>query len=238
VRWLEAELRRARADPTVDWIVAYFHHPLFSSGGGLGGHGSDLALRQSLQPLFDRYAVDLVFAGHDHDYERTFPIRCPEKQITTPACLVKSPDPKIVKQREGTVYIVTGAAGGPFAWRSVGVNWWTVFSRQIYQYVTVDVSDAGLDVKSVDAAGGVMDEARVERTLTPAAGPRGAAPPGPAKAPADSAGRKALIAPEGEVPVDSAAVADSSRARGARTVPPDAPPAAIPGAAPPAGNPR
>jgi 3',5'-cyclic AMP phosphodiesterase CpdA len=233
VRWLEAELRRARGDPTVDWIVVYFHHPPFSSGGGLGGHGSDLPLRQSLQPVFDRYAVDLVFSGHDHDYERSFPIRCPEKQLATPACLVKATDPKTAKQRSGTVYIVTGAGGGPFAWRSVGANWWTAFSRQIYQYVTVEVSDAGLLVKSVDAAGGVMDELRIERTLAPA-GARGAAAPEPAVTRPDSAGRKALIAPEGEAPPDSAAVADSSRAHPAPPAPPGAAPPAIPGASRPA----
>ncbi len=180
VRWLERELRRGRRDPTVDWIVVYFHHPPFSSGGGLGGHGSDIGLRQSLQPVFDRYAVDLVFSGHDHDYERSFPIRCPEKQPASPACLVKEADAKMVKQRDGTVYIVTGAGGGPFAWRSVGVSWWTAFSRQIYEYVTVEASEQQLLVKSLDAAGGVMDEVRIERTLPPGGGPGPAAAPGAA----------------------------------------------------------
>jgi hypothetical protein len=34
------------------------------------GNGSDLGLRAEWLPLFDRYQVDLVLSGHDHDYER------------------------------------------------------------------------------------------------------------------------------------------------------------------------
>jgi 3',5'-cyclic AMP phosphodiesterase CpdA len=215
VRWLEGELRRARGDPSVDWIVVYFHHPPFSSGGGLGGHGSDLALRQTLQPLFDRYAVDLVFSGHDHDYERSFPLRCPERQPVSQACLVKGDDPKVARQRDGTIYVVTGGGGGPFAWRAVGVNWWTAFSRQVYEYITVDVSNEGLQVKSVDAAGSVMDEVRIER----GAALQGEAVPAPKAAP-DSAGQKALRnAPAGAAPdstVPSVAPPDSAPLGGPR----------------------
>jgi hypothetical protein len=39
------------------------------------GNGSDLGLRQEWLPLFDQYGVDLVVCGHDHDYERSFPVR-------------------------------------------------------------------------------------------------------------------------------------------------------------------
>jgi alkaline phosphatase D len=39
------------------------------------GNGSDLGIRQAWLPLFDRYGVDLVLSGHEHDYERTYPVR-------------------------------------------------------------------------------------------------------------------------------------------------------------------
>lgn len=167
-RWLRDQLGRARADPTVDWIVAYFHHPPYSSGRGVGGHGSDLAIRAALQPLFDEYAVDLVLSGHDHDYERSLPIRCEPGATSSQACVVAQEDPGRVRQGTGTVYVVTGSGGGPLAWRAVGVSWWTAFSRQLYQYVTVEVESDALVLKCLDTAGTVVDEIRIERSQTDA----------------------------------------------------------------------
>ena len=66
VAWVEDTLKQAREE----WIVCYFHHPLYSDGGR---HGSNLELRVVLEPLFVRYGVDVVFAGHDHVYERIKP---------------------------------------------------------------------------------------------------------------------------------------------------------------------
>jgi len=64
--WLEKELQASGSD----WKIAFFHHPLYSSGEQ---HGSDLQLRQELEPLFLKYGVDAVFAGHEHFYERIKP---------------------------------------------------------------------------------------------------------------------------------------------------------------------
>src|SRR5215203_78475 len=66
LQWLEKELAASGSD----WKIMYFHHPLYSSGGA---HGSDTALRDQLEPLFLKYGVDLVLAGHEHFYERLKP---------------------------------------------------------------------------------------------------------------------------------------------------------------------
>jgi hypothetical protein len=72
-RWLESTLARARRDPGIDWIIVQMHQDALSSS--TTGNGSDLGIRQEWLPLFDRYEVDLVLCGHDHDYERSFPVR-------------------------------------------------------------------------------------------------------------------------------------------------------------------
>ncbi|HTM03590.1 MAG TPA: metallophosphoesterase [Vicinamibacterales bacterium] len=64
--WLDNELKSS----SEDWKIAYFHHPLYSSGKT---HGSDLDLRRALEPLFMQYNVSVVFQGHDHVYERLKP---------------------------------------------------------------------------------------------------------------------------------------------------------------------
>jgi hypothetical protein len=66
LRWAEATLTNA----SEDWKVCYFHHPLYSNAGR---HGSAVDIRVLLEPLLIRTGVHVVFAGHDHIYERLKP---------------------------------------------------------------------------------------------------------------------------------------------------------------------
>jgi len=65
--WLETQLQNAENGV---WKICYFHHPLYSSGRA---HGPATDLRLLLEPLLVKYGVDVVFAGHDHVYERVRP---------------------------------------------------------------------------------------------------------------------------------------------------------------------
>ena len=69
--WIEEVLGQSREQ----WQVAYFHHPLYSDGAR---HGSNVELRVVLEPLFVRHGVEVVFAGHEHVYQRS----TPQKGIT------------------------------------------------------------------------------------------------------------------------------------------------------------
>jgi len=64
--WLDTELRQSGKQ----WKICFFHHPLYSSGAK---HGSETDLRTMVEPVFIRYGVDVVFAGHEHFYERLKP---------------------------------------------------------------------------------------------------------------------------------------------------------------------
>ena len=66
LQWLEKELQASGSD----WKIAFFHHPLYSSGST---HGSADVLRQQIEPLFVKYGVTVVFTGHEHFYERIKP---------------------------------------------------------------------------------------------------------------------------------------------------------------------
>ena len=65
-RWLEEELSKSNAK----WKIAYFHHPLYSSGAA---HGSEVDLRSIVEPLFIKYNLNVAIAGHEHFYERVKP---------------------------------------------------------------------------------------------------------------------------------------------------------------------
>jgi 3',5'-cyclic AMP phosphodiesterase CpdA len=64
--WLEDNLKNINEN--IKFVIAIFHHPPFSTGH----HTEDeKGLRQTIIPLFEQYGVDIVFSGHDHDYERS-----------------------------------------------------------------------------------------------------------------------------------------------------------------------
>ena len=65
-RWLEEEMQKSNSK----WKIAYFHHPIYSSGGR---HGSELDLRAIVEPVFIKHGLNVVFAGHEHFYERIKP---------------------------------------------------------------------------------------------------------------------------------------------------------------------
>jgi MBG domain (YGX type)/Calcineurin-like phosphoesterase/Bacterial Ig-like domain (group 3)/Purple acid Phosphatase, N-terminal domain len=75
--WLTNDL----ASSTKPWKFLFVHHPLASSGSHRNDHygGSLLTDAQVLQdlllPVATRYGVEMIFNGHDHDYERFNPIQ-------------------------------------------------------------------------------------------------------------------------------------------------------------------
>jgi hypothetical protein len=71
--WLERTLREARRDQSIDIIIAWMHQTPVSTSDE--GNGTDMGIRATWGPLFDKYEVDLVLHGHEHDYERTYPVR-------------------------------------------------------------------------------------------------------------------------------------------------------------------
>jgi acid phosphatase type 7 len=95
--WLRRTI--AAADPG-DFVVVCLHHPLYS----WGGHGSDAQAVAAWGRLLDDPKVDLVFAGHNHFYQRTFPLRGGQATTTGPGPYLRG---------AGTVHCVAGGGGAP-----------------------------------------------------------------------------------------------------------------------------
>jgi 3',5'-cyclic AMP phosphodiesterase CpdA len=64
--WLDKQLAASGSE----WKIMFFHHPLYSSGET---HGSAELQRGLLEPVFLKYGVNVVLAGHEHFYERIKP---------------------------------------------------------------------------------------------------------------------------------------------------------------------
>jgi hypothetical protein len=106
--WLTRTLAAGRADADIDWIVVCMHQVAMSSAHFNGG---DLGIRQEFLPLFDAYGVDLVVAGHEHHFERTFAVRgvLAGSSLLTPA--PQGSDPTTIDTTHGTVHMIIGGGG-------------------------------------------------------------------------------------------------------------------------------
>lgn len=118
--WLERTLAAARTDDSIDWIVVQMHECALSSTAT--GNGSDLGIREAWLDLFDHYQVDLVLCGHDHDYERSFPVRGAEHGVGWDAATgtpvdtlrpvpVTTVDHGVFDTSRGTVHMILGGGG-------------------------------------------------------------------------------------------------------------------------------
>ncbi|MEO7097665.1 MAG: metallophosphoesterase [Polyangiales bacterium] len=122
IAWLDRDL----ASSNKPWKIVYLHRPPFSSGE----HGSDTGLRTKLAPVLKSRHVQLVLAGHDHDYERMIP-------------------------QDGTAFVVTG--GGGKGTRPVGVSDFTAYSTDTIHFVYAEVTSTELTLHAIDASGKEFD---------------------------------------------------------------------------------
>jgi len=147
MEWLEGVLREAAADSTVDWIITFQHHPLYSHAIGISGHEQDRDLRAVLLPLYERYGVDLVTAGHDHHYERTWPVR----------------DGRRVDDGCGPVHVLSGGGGASRYARDITNTMLLATAQRVYQYVELTVGADRIRGRTIDRDGQVVDEFGVRR---------------------------------------------------------------------------
>jgi 3',5'-cyclic AMP phosphodiesterase CpdA len=121
-RWLEETLAAAQKDRGIDWIIVQMHQDALSSSKN--GNGSDRGIREAWLPLFDRYGVDLVLCGHDHDYERSWPVRGCNDHVgrdlqTGEPVNTCQPQPVMTSEpadgrfdtRLGTIHLILGGGG-------------------------------------------------------------------------------------------------------------------------------
>ncbi len=145
-QWLEQDLSNSRAD----WKIVFFHHPPWSSGK----HGSQLLMRREFTPIFERYGVDMVLSGHDHNYERTR--------------LMKGNG----EASDGLPYLVVGSGGKNLRTFKGSQPAWSVTRNDTdFGYLDVKVEEGTLDARMVTATGEVLDSFTLTKQLPPAPQP-------------------------------------------------------------------
>ena len=131
--WLDNALKSAQEE----WKICYFHHPLYSDGGT---HGSSVDVRVLFEPLFLKYGVNVVFAGHDHIYERLIP-------------------------QKGIYYFVEGAGG---QLRKGDTNRSAMTAKAFDQdqsFMLVEIEGDVLSFEAVSRAGAIVDSGTIQRQV-------------------------------------------------------------------------
>jgi hypothetical protein len=127
--WLEQVL--AAPQPSGTWTIAAMHHPAYSAGA----HGSTAEVQENWVPLFTRYDVPLVLAGHDHDYQRSLPLA-------------------------GVTYVVSG---GGAKLRPTGRKDFTAVSASVLHYLELLVYRQRIVGRAIDQSSRLVDEFTIRR---------------------------------------------------------------------------
>jgi hypothetical protein len=144
-QWLASIL--AAADPR-DFVIVFFHHPPWSAGG----HGSDPVVRKAWGRLLDDRRVDVVFNGHNHFYQRSYPLRAGQVVTRRPGSYTAG---------RGTVYCVTGGGGAPLY--SPQSAPFVAAQFEDYHYVRVDYAPGRLVCTAVRHDGRECDRFTIEK---------------------------------------------------------------------------
>jgi 3',5'-cyclic AMP phosphodiesterase CpdA len=147
VAWLDGVL----ANNPNKWTVLTFHHPIFSTAP----ERDNPEVRDKVLPLVQKYSVDLVLQGHDHNYARGF--------VTNQAS-----GKKVVDNQSETVFVVS--VSGPKMYDLTNENWEengaeikkSVTNTQLYQLVTVDGNKLSFEART--ATGELFDGFEINKT--------------------------------------------------------------------------
>lgn len=105
------DLKAATRNPSTKWLIVNLHIPLYTSPNTCiestcAGHKN---LRETYHSLFDKFGVDIVLEGHIHNYQRSYPIACNPKNLSSP--IVTSASENNYNNPEGQIYVIVGTGG-------------------------------------------------------------------------------------------------------------------------------
>ncbi len=161
-KFIDQDLQSASKRPDVNWIIVFFHQPMYTSPSH---HDPISSLRNAYHPLFDKYNVDLVLQGHNHNYQRSFPIEYNSKDPSHP--LVTSNENSVYNDPPGEIYAEVGT-GGQSSYTLDGK--YSFISRQLTTtggYLDVAFPN-GQTMKGTfyDNSGSVKDEFTIQKSGT------------------------------------------------------------------------
>jgi predicted phosphodiesterase len=139
--FVKSDLAKASSNPNIDWIIVYMHKPLYTSPSV---HAGESTMRDKYHPLFDQYGVDFVLYGHNHAYERSYPIKYHKSSPSIP--IITSGSKGSYNDPQGQIFATVGTAG-----RSIyhydSKSWYIVTQYEGYGFLDIDIAGNKLVAK-------------------------------------------------------------------------------------------
>jgi len=161
-RFVETDLAKASNNPYVKWIIVMSHRQFYSSH--CGPHDSCDPIkkwRDAYHPLFEKYGVDLLFSGHAHNYERTYPLFYNGMNPSQP--IIAENSGTDYKSPNGMFQIIVGT-GGINHDHFTNQEPFVVYQQDSsYGFLNIDVIDQEnvLIGKYYDNEGDILDEFKI-----------------------------------------------------------------------------
>ncbi|HJU60072.1 MAG TPA: LamG-like jellyroll fold domain-containing protein [Nitrososphaeraceae archaeon] len=113
-QFIEQDLQNASPinNSKIDWLFVVEHIPMYTSPSK---HPANSTIRDIYHSLFDKYNVDLIFSGDNHNYQRTFPLKYNNSNNGNSSIPIIS-DRNLNSYSSsgdysGQIYIITGTGG-------------------------------------------------------------------------------------------------------------------------------
>jgi len=106
--FVKDDLAKAAADPNIDWIVVAHHSQKYASTKNYD-IPEEREWNNIYHPLFEQYNVDLVIQGHQHNYQRTYPIRHNSDTPMNP--IIADKNKSNYTNPEGQIFATVGTGG-------------------------------------------------------------------------------------------------------------------------------
>jgi len=138
------DLSRASSDPDINWIVVYYHKLAYTSPADTGkGNSAEKDFRGIYHPLFEKNGVDLALQAHNHNYQRSYPIKYNDHDSENP--IVTDTDKNNYHDPEGQIFATVGT-GGASLYLFTGQASFVANQYLGYGFLNVDVIDNGTTV--------------------------------------------------------------------------------------------
>ena len=105
--FVKSDLEQASTNDKTDWIIVCGYRPFYTSPTM---HPAPSNLRDVYPSLFEKYGVDLVITGHNHNYQRTYPLHSDSEERNNPE--IKDKSINNYNNPGAPVYVTVGTAGG------------------------------------------------------------------------------------------------------------------------------